>query len=279
MKDWSGLTNTLLNTMKKTTKEVTKEELLKNPLVQQIAEEFYESGFDDFELFARKYEGDSKPQGKKDWEILSLKSTEKGCEGIWKKTNKKAPWGIDNFMYEQEDSDKGFYLLENLRLKWLIIHSVKRISDGEVFTIGDNFSWKNHKMINNQILQKLIITEDGKTIMAIGRIENAFKLDDIQKSKVPLFITKDSVEIFEGDSTCFVDKSTYRISACSRDNRGDSMKLVWYFSTIEVAKDWVLLNKPCLSLKDLEKTWRFSDSMFTDTMIDLKKLVQAKLNL
>jgi len=108
-------------------------------------------------------------------------------------------------------------------------------------------------------------------------------LSDLSKVKKPLFTTEDGVDIFEGDTYWWVTKLTYW---CNFTNNvkisfyHDTEKY-WYFSTKEAAEEYILMNKPCLSLNDVFKVYpklkRSSNNIWTKHALELKELVKSKL--
>jgi len=189
------------------------------------------------------------------------------------------------------------------------IHSVKR-KDGEIFTIGDRLDEKcfrklsRHPLsegIHDNIITKIAIVkkhasevaghleiQNGKLMFSASNKWNNLNvlLSEAIKYKQPLFTTEDGVDIFENNTSIYhVDKSLNIKFIKHKDFKVIS-KNVKYFSTKEKAEEYILLNKPVLSLKDLMK-------FFPDTYIpfkkgesatedintkSLEKLVQQKLN-
>ena len=156
------------------------------------------------------------------------------------------------------------------------IHSVKRLSDGEVFTIGDDVVVDDDGKLYEII--KLIKLTDIIQVYAktIGR-EIYYRLNSISKPKVktPLFTTEDGVEIFKGDSYYLVSKD-FCIGFCSFYSKSDlTYKL---FSTKEKAEEYILQNKPCLSLNDLLSVW--GNSVYPEMsplFLKFEKLAKSKL--
>lgn len=149
------------------------------------------------------------------------------------------------------------------------IHSVKRLSDGEVFTIGD-FTTKGviHKFeINPSHLS--VSVGDQKTLLRT--------FDKIKK--VPLFTTEDGVDVFAGDAYYVVSEifeihffTAIKGHYTFRDN---------VFSTKEKAEEYILLNKTCLSLNDLLSVWGDTENIkhfkVSPLFKDFKKLAKSKL--
>jgi hypothetical protein len=78
-----------------------------------------------------------------------------------------------------------------------------------------------------------------------------------QHTKTSLFITEDGVETFDGDEywkvinfICYHVNSSVGDEGKSNEARLDGKEL---FSTKELAKEYILMNKPCLSLNDVIK--------------------------
>src|SRR5690606_17477747 len=89
------------------------------------------------------------------------------------------------------------------------IYQIKRVKDGEIFTVGDkvkSIHWEKGNSIVDGFLIKngrLIILEKGYD----SDKSRWLSLECVQKSKQPLFITEDGVDIFEGDEFWFLNKS------------------------------------------------------------------------
>lgn len=150
------------------------------------------------------------------------------------------------------------------------IHMIKRLSDGVIFSIGDKidgYSYTNRVILNIELANKKLLFRQ-----CLGYS----MLEDIKHSKQPLFTTEDGVDIYEGDKIWFVDIDYWipeeRISK-KRDiykNRG-----LFPFSTKEKAEEYIIMNKPCLSIEDFKKI--FTNAR-TSIIEPLKELVKSKLN-
>ena len=156
--------------------------------------------------------------------------------------------------------------------KYLKIHSVKRLSDGEVFTIGDKI-FPNNKIykfeLKNDILKiwhcdisfstPIIEGPSGQP----GNCSWIEGINNIKKSKQPLFTTEDGVDIFEGDNLYSIDnmlniKKHLLFNARYDDNTLLNNRIFFnsdykHFSTKEKAEEYILYNKPLLTLKDIEE--------------------------
>jgi len=175
------------------------------------------------------------------------------------------------------------------------IHSVKRLSDDEVFTIGDDIlEQKEHSKIDyfelrsNEIVLRINhqVTKGSSTILLSSKFEKYIP-------KKPLFTTEDNVKIFESSDYWFIhtdynsgiaDLKPFEIIKAFDISMLDlNNKYIKRFSTKEAAKDYIIMNKPCLSLDDFIKDYRHITGK--NMLIDgpfynrIKKLVKSKLNL
>ena len=125
------------------------------------------------------------------------------------------------------------------------IHSVKRLSDGEVFTLGDELTcgvilrfylgWAG--------MEAHFTNGNGATLQTIQKV----------KPKLPLFTTEDGVEIFNDTSYWQVEvlPPTYKIFGASTLKEGNGSlhynhNSIKKFSTKTAAEQYVLWNKPVL---------------------------------
>lgn len=160
------------------------------------------------------------------------------------------------------------------------IHSVKRLSDGEIFTIGDKIVEQNELSkieyfeirgedlflrINHQI------TKGSSTILIIS---------NFKKYKQSLFISEDGINIYDGDRIWCVSNelddlhdlyTLYEGKAATFPE--NSINMAIYFSTKEAAEEYILMNKPCLSVNDVIKNfvW-FKDSANESVDLTIKSL-------
>jgi hypothetical protein len=157
----------------------------------------------------------------------------------------------------------------------IYIYAVKRLSDGIVFTVGDRVKQSNVKHNNIFTIAGFEMDVNNEHLLAIGN--GGIKLKKIEHYKAPLFKTEDGLEIFPGDSTYIVG------NGFSISHTGE---LYWNpqrptFSNKQAAEEYVLLNKPCLSIKEIAP---IIGQCNNTTYIDLdslteklKKLVKGRL--
>jgi len=173
------------------------------------------------------------------------------------------------------------YILALLNCDGNSIHSIKRLSDGEIFTIGD---------ITN-IGTILSIRTEGQGLVFNGSYK--YGLNDLKHVKQPLFTTEDGVDIFENKDGEIIwwslQLDNWKISnaphICKNLIPTKTEDLLKHcrelrFSTKEAAEEYILMNKPCLSLKEtiLAIQRRSVDYKEKTIIIDkLKALVKSKL--
>jgi len=156
------------------------------------------------------------------------------------------------------------------------IYSVKRLSDGVEFKIGDKIKYQAcppHSIIQTPIIDRLFICEKTNDILMNGKILHincCYSLKDIQHYKQPLFTTEDGVDIYEENFTVYSVGKPNSLAVPWNVEKWDNCKechvknstTYFFFSTKEKAEEYIINNKPCLSLKDLEnyeipaKNWK-----------------------
>lgn len=168
----------------------------------------------------------------KEYEILSYSDRENNiCKLKW-----------DEIDWKQK------YVKNNLHI--FKIHSIKRLLDGEVFTVGDLINYKDIFYTNLKI--KSIQLFDGKILIHKDCTMNTNDLSEINHIKKRLFKTEDGVDIFKGDNYVKVNNhSNYSlvtgfIAEGAQDNY-TGLK----FSTKEKAEEYIIMNKPCLSINQI----------------------------
>lgn len=175
---------------------------------------------------------------------------------------------------------------DNLNNGCFAINSIKRISDNEIFTLGDNFKHLNNKHYKNLIIKS--IEPYDKFIspirMSLSSKDATIPLDLCSKSKNPLFITEDGIEIFENKTTGLYYVNIYTwyqgkdVSGLIGNLNHDGFK---YFSKEKAAEKYIILNKPCLSISDIDKNLEnIKEALHTITFKEfLKNIVKSKLKL
>lgn len=123
------------------------------------------------------------------------------------------------------------------------INSVKRISDSEVFNLGDK--------LTKGVISKITLSDFNEGIYVDTENYVGLPLNEWIKSKQPILKTEDGIEIFEGDEVTWLYSSGFQICSTRRAET-TMLKDLRYFSTKEKAEEYILMNKPCLSLQDIK---------------------------
>lgn len=186
----------------------------------------------DNEIGKTRYVIKQKEVVEKDYEILSFKDSINSILTRDTNSNTFKSFSVKHFTEKELLEDK------------CEIHSVKRLSDGEVFTGSDKT--KYGYIVKMYISNNILMVKTHLDIM--GR-----RLDIIEKLKKPLFTTEDNVDIFEGNKVWGIDvdywKPFYRNAKVNINIQKD-----WKygkFSTKKAAEEYILMNKPCLSINDV----------------------------
>ena len=209
----------------------------------------------------------------KDYEILSFID---GFEIFIKQPNGifKHQWDTIDKGYEEGWNTEKYLLKIATRCK---IHSVRRLSDNFVITLGDYCKAK--KGLSGEVTT---IEFCGNGELRIGSDKRYYVgINDVVKSEV-LFRTKDNVAIEEGDKVYGVSINWNVFSGVvQKGNPYD--KEEWKhgkFSTEEAAKEYILWNKPVLSLKDVASIYpgiNKNHNTPSHQAEQLKELVKSKL--
>lgn len=149
--------------------------------------------------------------------------------------------------------------------KYWEIHSVKRLSDGEIFTIGDKVNDKDINYVTFTI-ERIRLTDSENIKFDLFHINqnkhylsHYYKIDSFVKVKQPLFTTEDGVDIKEGDVFYGVWKdckgqashlNSDQPNVATLKSNSDGM---FTFSTKEAAETFINLRKPYLSNFDVLK--------------------------
>lgn len=149
----------------------------------------------------------------------------------------------------------------------------------EIFTIGDKTTLgiiTCFRLLDNEMM----VDFDNKNSILL-------KSKKLQKAKALLFTTEDGVDIFEGDSIHWVNINTFEKVNCNKynDDLGEiSIKSLLSkkyecravgFSTKEKAEEYILMNKPCLSINNVTNLTETSTPDWLNK--ELIKLVKLKI--
>lgn len=174
------------------------------------------------------------------------------------------------------------------------IKRVKRLSDGQIFTLGDKvkhieadyiYTIKNikiHKVFytrNSDLTWKYI----GKNQIYIEEHDQKGAwLNSVNPYNV-LFTTVDGVDIYLGD-TFFIVNRNFRVQQCTGGHFQKERWDKYRFSSREQADKYVERNKPCLCLMDFETALNSigylnadQSERFADFSDKLKEILRKKL--
>jgi hypothetical protein len=132
------------------------------------------------------------------------------------------------------------------------IISIKRLSGGEVFSVGDVIKvYRQTGYKGERAITGFSVVDDELVVEHNGCKSSLYQ---IAKSKKPLFTTEDGVEVFEGDRIVLLNTETWLwacgIKAPRNPFAGDVVQYK-YFSTKEASDNYILMNKPVLSVNDI----------------------------
>jgi hypothetical protein len=140
----------------------------------------------------------------------------------------------------------------HLHKEYWKIHSVKRLSDGEIFTVGDIISCKNGSS-NKKLNGIKLVNDDSSYANGIWfhYSSGCSHFKHAIKEKQPIFLTHDGKDIFEGDKVIWVNKdslyhdtftATAEVKFCSDLNA--------YFISAVDAQNYINKNTPIFTTQD-----------------------------
>ena len=142
------------------------------------------------------------------------------------------------------------------------IHSVKRLSDGEIFAIGDKVKL-NGKYAKDWILDSI----DSKGVFRVIKNPCGYDINNFIKIKQKLFTTLDGVDLFVGDIFYYIgDAFNVCETKCLFKGDGNFTKAKT-FSTEISAKNYKKQNEKIYSLNDIKETVKKLDC-FGSTLIE-----------
>jgi hypothetical protein len=187
-------------------------------------------------------------------------------------------------------NSNGKSLTKLLNSGWRI-RQIERLDDGETFSLGDIVSldkkWtdndckiKSFRINNNSI--DFYIDNDGY-FGWYGKCLNQ-ELSSWSKVKMPLFKTLDGAEIFTGDEFYVVDAKFFKTHKTIGGHFTKDKPNYKRFKEQSNAEDYVIHNKPVLTLKEVQEVLNnFFSKGFGNPTIELDKallnLIKEKLNL
>jgi hypothetical protein len=179
----------------------------------------------------------------------------------------------------EEVVEKDYQILKTCPIEGTI-YSVKRLSDGEVFTVGDRIKVCQHgstKTIDSIDLygNTSSLKEGIWFTYSSGSCHMTYAIN--QKNLV--YLTLNEQDIFEGDTVWYVNRENFYydyIKAYPEVNFCSERRA--YFLTEEEAKNFIIENKPALSIKEFWEITTMSGSNRVKSIV-LKELAKKRLNL
>jgi len=158
------------------------------------------------------------------------------------------------------------------------IRVVKRLSDGEIFKIGDVIQTykggSRYKINSISLAHEKEALKQGIWINYNGGSQH---FSNTIKVKDKLLTTEDGVDIYVGDETWILHKNSWHLSPKPIKHNNESWfqsgePAHWEFSTKEAAENYVFNHKPCLSFDDISYL-----GLPTFQLNHLVKLIKHKL--
>ena len=218
---------------------------------------------------------------KRDFEILSFYTPESDSI-LHRKANNLFVHGEGNGYYSEEDllsGDKRRMDLWDCDSFDYVIHSVRRFSDGEVFTLGDKAKDSRYGFIGT--INKFKI--NGGSIYVSSK-ENVWgqDLSNLIKYEEPkvLFQTLDGIDLKHGDKFYVVDTKFFKIFEAEAGITFKTEKWIKNsYHNKELAERWIDLNRPKYSIKDMlivVNNWSMSRIDEYDVLNFIKKNENTK---
>lgn len=221
-----------------------------------------------------------KEEPKKDWEILKIKNSY---------DNNVITFNSEGEPIHRTDGcsiKHTLNLKDCLNTKNVDIFQVKRLSDGEIFTIRDKIQHKWSKECGNILKINLINNNNIFFNTTYMNSDIGIVLYNATKLKNAFFITEDNVSLYEPTECHIVNNKleyyTGNVNECVSKYWFNDKKI---FSNKTKAEEFILLNKPILSITEvldlLEESsilgkWKYTKTT-KETIEAFKKLVKSKL--
>jgi hypothetical protein len=129
---------------------------------------------------------------------------------------------------------------------YINITKIKRLSDNEIFCIGDKVA--NPAGITFTI-SKFYLDSKSEKMLANGDYDNGISINKISHVKF-LLTTEDGVKVFKGDTCYCVIKEIMKVLKWSNIVDDGTLDKYVYFSTKQAAEQYIALHKKQYSLND-----------------------------
>lgn len=190
---------------------------------------------------------------------LPLKGVDKNSDGMG---------ATEEYMLNEWVNDPDYQRCE--------INSIRRKSDGEIFTIGD------------RVDENVTGTTYGWNISEFSLKDNrcftcGVNITCIKKIKETLFVTFDGIEITDSEQVVYIvsNNEMFNLYCKKAINAKNQQRILGFniFSTLKSAKNYIKCHKPVLSYNDVQKLYdKLSHVHVRDHYKkELTKLVESKL--
>ncbi len=201
-----------------------------------------------------RFKSSHSKEGVRDWEIFEFRYSDNPNNTLLLREN-----GLYYYASGMIRGDLDMLLKEN---KW-IIQSVRRLSDGVVFSVSETidsayngvFTIKSIYLTHKYGMLQISGNNGDGTPTQVIPIQSASKLPE----RKVLLITEDGVNIHNGENVwyCNIKEWHVNIILSLRDYRPET--IYKYFSTKEKADEYLILNKSFFSIWDISMKINLSD--------------------
>lgn len=197
----------------------------------------------------------AEPKGK-EWEIVAYTAEYFGCSGVV--FTKDPSRSYDYFIPAINSKYKSWHISDFKDNEGTKIHSVRRLSDNEVFAVGDEVGWGAFFGFRTKILAFSIV--EGRLKLHYPLFEdrpvdfiNATNLHKINPARTPLFTTTDGKPMFAGETVYVVPPNKENVQFVFNPDKAfmNMYRTYKWFSTQAAAEQWIADNKPLYSLNDI----------------------------
>lgn len=185
---------------------------------------------------------------------------------------------LDSNFWE-EVIQKDYEVLEQYSVDYLeppVIHSVKRLSDGEIFKVGNKVKYTGNLYKNHCTIGTINAHDTGCVVHSTKGYKDFLEnINYLEKINEPVMITEDGVELNYGDEHFPVELRFFKLhrNAKAPSYSNSSKQKFKIFSTKEKAEEYIIDNKPCLSLNDIKS----EINLHWVQEMNLEKLIKSRL--
>ena len=155
------------------------------------------------------------------------------------------------------------------------IWSVKRLSDNQILTVGDDYSFQGYE-VKNGVLSKITIRPYPPFDIRMWAdytvcYSSAYSIDRLSPRE-KLFTTQDGKNIYPGDTYAFIYNNI--ISEIKATQGKYTFIENYYWSTKEKAEEYIIYNKPCLSINDVATVYVTANRKTQPMIVHGKKVMK-----